>query len=65
MLYIVTKGTHDATLASVPLHIATNGSLEVGWEGELSLCGAPILTTNLPAGAGSKPPGIRRGVPLG
>ena len=30
MLYIVTKGTADATLASVPLHIAANGSLEVG-----------------------------------
>ena len=26
MLYIVTKGTADATLASVPLHIAANGS---------------------------------------
>ena len=31
-LYIVTKGTNDATLASVPLHIAANGSLEVGQE---------------------------------
>ena len=30
MLYIVTKGTADATLASVPLHIAANGSWEVG-----------------------------------
>jgi hypothetical protein len=30
LLYIVTKGTDDATLASVPLHIAANGSLEVG-----------------------------------
>ena len=30
MLYIVTKGTADATRASVPLHIAANGSLEVG-----------------------------------
>jgi hypothetical protein len=29
LLYIVTKGTDDATLASVPLHIAANGSLEV------------------------------------
>jgi hypothetical protein len=25
LLYIVTKGTADATLASVPLHIAANG----------------------------------------
>ena len=30
MLYIVPKGTDDATLASVPLHIAANGSSEVG-----------------------------------
>jgi predicted peroxiredoxin len=30
LLYIVTKGTDDATLASVPLHLAANGSLEVG-----------------------------------
>ena len=32
LLYIVTKGVDDATLASVPLHIAANGSLEVGQE---------------------------------
>jgi hypothetical protein len=32
LLYIVTKGADDATLASVPLHIAANGSLEVGQE---------------------------------
>jgi len=30
MLYIVPKGIDDATLASVLLHIAANGSLEVG-----------------------------------
>jgi hypothetical protein len=30
MLYIVTKGTDDATLASVLLNIAANGSSEVG-----------------------------------
>ena len=30
MLYIVTMGTDDDTLASVPLHIAANGSLQVG-----------------------------------
>ena len=29
MLYIVTKGMGDPTLASVPLHIAANGSVEV------------------------------------
>ena len=30
MLYIVTMGTDDATLASVLLHIAANGTSEVG-----------------------------------
>lgn len=39
MLYIVTKGTEDATLASVPLHIAANGSLEVGQEVSVVLAG--------------------------
>jgi predicted peroxiredoxin len=29
-LYIVTRGTGDPTAASVPLHMAVNGSLEVG-----------------------------------
>jgi predicted peroxiredoxin len=28
--YIVTKGASDATLASIPLHLAANGSIEVG-----------------------------------
>lgn len=39
MLYIVTKGTGDATLASVPLHLAANGSLEVGQEVSVVLAG--------------------------
>lgn len=39
MLYIVTKGTDDPTLASVPLHIAANGSLEVGQEVSVVLAG--------------------------
>ena len=30
LLYIVTKGMGDPTLASVPLHIAANGSLDMG-----------------------------------
>ncbi len=30
LLYLVSKGMDDPTLASVPLHIAANGSLEVG-----------------------------------
>jgi predicted peroxiredoxin len=39
LLYIVTKGTDDATLASVPLHIAANGSLEIGQEVSVVLAG--------------------------
>jgi predicted peroxiredoxin len=39
LLYIVTKGTDDATLASVPLHIAANGSLDVGQEVSVVLAG--------------------------
>jgi predicted peroxiredoxin len=29
-LYLCTTGSSDATAASIPLHIAANGSLEVG-----------------------------------
>jgi predicted peroxiredoxin len=39
MLYIVTKGMGDPTLASVPLHIAANGSLEIGQEVSVVLAG--------------------------
>ncbi|MDQ3926174.1 MAG: DsrE family protein [Actinomycetota bacterium] len=39
LLYIVTKGAGDATLASVPLHIAANGSLEIGQEVSVVLAG--------------------------
>ena len=39
LLYIVTKGIDDPTLASVPLHIAANGSLEVGQEVSVVLAG--------------------------
>ncbi len=39
LLYIVTKGTGDATLASVPLHLAANGSIEIGQEVSVVLAG--------------------------
>lgn len=39
ILYIVTKGVDDATLASVPLHIAANGSLEIQQEVSVVLAG--------------------------
>jgi predicted peroxiredoxin len=32
LLYIVTRGMGDPTLASVPLHLAANGSVELGQE---------------------------------
>jgi predicted peroxiredoxin len=39
LLYIVTKGMEDPTLASVPLHIAANGSLDIGQEVSVVLAG--------------------------
>ncbi len=39
LLYIVTKGIGDPTLASVPLHIAANGSVEVGQDVSVVLAG--------------------------
>jgi predicted peroxiredoxin len=39
LLYIVTKGMNDPTLSSVPLHIAANGSLEIGQEVSVVLAG--------------------------
>jgi predicted peroxiredoxin len=32
VLYLATTGASDATKASIPLHIAANGSVEVGQE---------------------------------
>ena len=37
--YVVTAGTADATRASIPLHLAANGSLEVGQEPSIVLAG--------------------------
>jgi predicted peroxiredoxin len=39
LLYIVTKGMVDPTLASVPLHLAANGSLDIGQEVSVVLAG--------------------------
>ena len=38
-LYFVTAGAADPTRASVPLHIAVNGSVEVGHETAVVLAG--------------------------
>jgi predicted peroxiredoxin len=37
--YVVSAGTSDATRASIPLHLAANGSVEVGHEAAIVLAG--------------------------
>ena len=39
ILYIATAGSADATRASIPLHLAVNGSVEVGHETAVALLG--------------------------
>ena len=39
VLYLATAGTADATRASLPLHIAANGSVEAGHEAAVVLAG--------------------------
>jgi hypothetical protein len=39
IVYFVTSGTGDATKASIPLHLAANGSVEVGQETSIVLAG--------------------------
>ncbi len=39
MLYLTTAGSSDPTRASIPLHLAVNGSLEVGHEVGVVLAG--------------------------
>jgi predicted peroxiredoxin len=38
-VYVATKGTEDPTLASIPLHMAVNGSVEVGHDVAILLVG--------------------------
>ena len=38
-VYFVTRGAADPTAASIPLHMAANGSLEVGHEVAVLLAG--------------------------
>jgi predicted peroxiredoxin len=38
-VYLVTTGTDDPTKASLPLHLAANGSVEVGHEVAVILAG--------------------------
>jgi predicted peroxiredoxin len=37
--YFVSAGTSDATRASIPLHLAANGSIEVGQQASIVLGG--------------------------
>lgn len=39
IVYLVSSGAADATTASVPIHLAVNGSLEVGQQPEIVLAG--------------------------
>jgi len=39
LLYVLSSGTADATNASLPLHLAVNGSIEVGDQPELLMAG--------------------------
>ena len=39
VLYLATSGSSDPTKASIPLHIAANGSLEAGQECAVVLAG--------------------------
>ena len=39
VLYLTMTGASDPTRASIPMHIAANGSLEVGQEPEVVLAG--------------------------
>jgi predicted peroxiredoxin len=39
VLYLATSGTGDPTKASIPLHIAANGSVEAGQECAVVLAG--------------------------
>ena len=39
VLYVATAGAGDATRASIPLHLAVNGSIEAGQECAIALVG--------------------------
>jgi predicted peroxiredoxin len=42
ILYLATTGAGDATKASIPLHIAANGSVEAGQECAVVLAGDAV-----------------------
>ena len=42
ILYLVTAGPSDPTRATIPLHIAANGSVEVGQQATVALAGYSV-----------------------
>jgi len=42
ILYLATTGPGDPTKASIPLHIAANGSVEIGQECAVALAGDAV-----------------------
>jgi predicted peroxiredoxin len=49
ILYMATSGSSDATKASIPLHLAVNGSVEVGHDAGVMLAGdaTELLNTDV------------------
>jgi predicted peroxiredoxin len=39
ILYVLSTGTNDATRATIPIHLAVNGSIEIGDETSILLAG--------------------------
>jgi predicted peroxiredoxin len=61
-VYMVTAGTDDPTKASLPLHLAANGSVEVGHDSALILVGDAtemLLGNNLDQMQGIGVPAVR------
>jgi predicted peroxiredoxin len=61
-VYMVTTGTADATKASLPLHLAANGSVEVGHDVAVLLIGDAtemLLGDNLDQMQGTGVPSVR------
>jgi predicted peroxiredoxin len=60
--YFVSAGTSDATRASIPLHLAANGSIEVGQEASIVLGGDAtelLLGANVERTEGVGVPAVR------
>ena len=60
--YFVSAGTSDATRASIPLHLAANGSIEVGQQASIVLGGDAtelLLDDNVESTEGVGVPPVR------